>query len=132
MQDFNYTQLDPGIVDTVRLLHQHGYVTTDSGDGYSKPADERAFDVPHVVLTALNGRHGLVFAEEAASVLDDSWQIEASYSVRNGVALVICSQDAKERKCPGRLALPPRAIWRLPDSFSASAGRAAAGWLHAF
>lgn len=42
-------ELDPGIRSVVRLLRHWGLPTSDSGDGKSKPADERALDHPHVM-----------------------------------------------------------------------------------
>jgi len=55
MDNFDYTQLDPGIRCVVRLLHRWGYETSDSGDGVTKQAsgeyDERdLMAVPHVVI----------------------------------------------------------------------------------
>lgn len=55
-EDFDYTQLDPGIQDIVRQLHAWGFETTDSGDGVTKfqvPEPERMdgiLDFPHVVV----------------------------------------------------------------------------------
>lgn len=46
-------KLDTGIKRTVELLRAAGFDTTDSGDGKSKPEDERSFgDTPHVVIKA--------------------------------------------------------------------------------
>jgi hypothetical protein len=53
MSTFDYTKLDPGIRETVRLVHEMGFRTTDSGDGVTKLADmECALDFPHVVIAA--------------------------------------------------------------------------------
>lgn len=46
MDDVNYEELDPGIRRTVKLIRDHGFVTTDSGDGRSKGAFGE--DYPHV------------------------------------------------------------------------------------
>ena len=46
---FNPADLDPGIRDLVVYLRSCGFETTDSGDGVSKPDDERVFQVPHIV-----------------------------------------------------------------------------------
>jgi len=43
--DFDPTKLDPGVRMLVSLLRQHGFETTDSGDGKSKA---EGLDVPHV------------------------------------------------------------------------------------
>jgi hypothetical protein len=45
-----WDELDPGIVDDVRLLWAAGFDPTDSGDGVSKPPEERALDEPHVFV----------------------------------------------------------------------------------
>lgn len=42
--------LDEGIREVVALVRELGFVTTDSGDGRSKPAEARVFDFPHVVM----------------------------------------------------------------------------------
>ena len=44
-------QLDPGIADVVIMLRNLGFNPTDSGDGRSKPDEERDFDVKHVACT---------------------------------------------------------------------------------
>lgn len=47
----NYDELDPGIREKVRAIHDLGYHTTDSGDGVSKPADaEGVLPFPHIVV----------------------------------------------------------------------------------
>ena len=48
--ELNTDTLDPGIRRVVGLLRASGFDTTDSGDGASKPAEERALDVPHVFI----------------------------------------------------------------------------------
>lgn len=51
MNDFNYAELDPGIQQTVKWLHQNGFRTTDSGDGKTKTATmECALDTPNVAM----------------------------------------------------------------------------------
>jgi hypothetical protein len=89
----DYASLDPGIVSTVRLLHQHGVVTTDSGDGVSKPAEARTFgDMPHVVCRTTP--EAMVYdAHAVADILGDAWTVEASYGVGDGVALVIATAN---------------------------------------
>jgi hypothetical protein len=92
LMQMNYDELDPGIRETVRWLRQHGFNTTDSGDGVSKPADERVFSEPHVVvicsgkdLITETDRLNALIAEKQLSMpnlwLDrDSFTIEGSYS----------------------------------------------------
>lgn len=45
-EDFDISKIDPGVRMLVSLLRQHGFDTTDSGDGQSK--EENGLDVPHV------------------------------------------------------------------------------------
>jgi len=53
------SSIDPGIRRLVALLRAHGFETTDSGDGVTKPADERALDIPHV-FSVVADRHQLI------------------------------------------------------------------------
>lgn len=46
----NLDDLDPGVRRTVRWLRLLGYFTVDSGDGTSKPEEEREFNYPHVLI----------------------------------------------------------------------------------
>lgn len=55
MTDLDYTILDPGIRGAVQYLRERGFETTDSGDGESKPADERVFSCPHVAISTTGG-----------------------------------------------------------------------------
>jgi hypothetical protein len=89
--DIDYNTLDPGIVETVARLHRYGWVTSDSGDGVSKPEAERVFHVPHVVCPLGREHEGeLTFcARELANVLGDGWVVEASYSTRDHKCLLI-------------------------------------------
>jgi hypothetical protein len=79
--------LDPGIALTVAFLRQHGLKTTDSGDGRSKPADERTIDAPHVhvVCEALDM---VPTSKLMAKLLGNDWDVEAAYSPRDGVTIV--------------------------------------------
>jgi hypothetical protein len=45
-----YAALDPGIREVVRYLRQHGFATTDSGDGVTKPKDVEVLPFPHVAV----------------------------------------------------------------------------------
>ncbi len=89
----NYDQLDPGIRETVKWLHSFAYRTTDSGDGVSKPAEQRTFDVPHVairlhaeaILTA-EARSLVMYCQTAGMPLA---VVEASYSTADNVALLM-------------------------------------------
>lgn len=56
---FDPTKIDPGVRMLVSLLRQHGFETTDSGDGKTKGDD--GLDVPHVHMTC----HAQLMAFEA-------------------------------------------------------------------
>ena len=58
MTEQQIANLDPGISTLVRLLQANGFKTTDSGDGKSKPPDERAIEFPHVFCVST--KDGLV------------------------------------------------------------------------
>lgn len=51
MNEINYEELDPGVRQLVRILNNEGFVTTDSGDGYSKDEEARWMDCPHVCIS---------------------------------------------------------------------------------
>jgi hypothetical protein len=59
---FTYSELDPGIRETVRRLNDLGFETTDSGDGVSKPDMECAQSVPNVAITC-KGKDMCVIAD---------------------------------------------------------------------
>lgn len=50
MADIDYDDLDPGIRRVVRLLNQHGFRTSDSGDGSKAATMPCAVDYPMVVI----------------------------------------------------------------------------------
>lgn len=97
----NYDELDPGIRDIVRLLNESGHVTTDSGDGVSKPADwyasGEAIPFPHVVIEA--EREELCeHADAVARLLGPEWNVEATYQTLTKTAhLFARAVDARER-----------------------------------
>lgn len=83
---------DPGIRDLVIALRGVGFNTTDSGDGVSKPPDERTFEMPHVIIST--ERFGLLDeADRLQAWLDDnghaSFKVEASYAPRDKTALLL-------------------------------------------
>lgn len=92
--------LDPGIRDLVVALRAVGFDTTDSGDGESKPEDVRDLDYPHVFMVVPVTR----IAEEARRLqawVDadgklERWTVEATYSPRDGVALLGLSRFHEE------------------------------------
>jgi len=58
MTEEQIAKLDPGISTLVQLLQANGFNTTDSGDGKSKPPEERAVEFPHVFC--VSSKDGLV------------------------------------------------------------------------
>lgn len=93
-ETLDYAELDPGIRDTVRLLRQAGFQTTDSGDGVSKPADARVFDVPHVAMTCAR-EDMFAQAESAAALLGPSWRVEASYCPNDRSVVILAMQESE-------------------------------------
>lgn len=99
--------LDPGIARTVAWLRAHGFVTTDSGDGRTKfekgwTEDDGVLPYPHVVIQVqpqelvaeaerlcrlLHAEHGVTI-EPTPPEPPDPPQIDATYSVASGVAMI--------------------------------------------
>jgi hypothetical protein len=94
--EFDYSELAPGIRETVRLLRSNGFETTDSGDGVANVESgiEGAMDIPMVACAT----SPLTMAGDA----DRLWElvrplcegspdvrVEASYSPNDGVALLL-------------------------------------------
>jgi len=77
-----YKHLDPGVRDLVAALNAHGFRTTDSGDGVSKPPPGRVFDFPHVFMIVVpvyliaesNRLQGLLCVLGC-----EGWTVEATY-----------------------------------------------------
>jgi len=77
-----YKHLDPGVRDLVAALNAHGFRTTDSGDGVSKPPSGRVFDFPHVFMVVASAR--LVAEADRLHRLRgalgcEGWTVEATY-----------------------------------------------------
>lgn len=104
MPDIDYSLLDPGIVDAVRFLRQHGFNTTDSGDGYTKPKSERTIEGPHVFCIVSHYTVGALEANRCLELLTQKlgqpalvttpreWAsmllVEASYSAVDGTCIL--------------------------------------------
>jgi len=73
-------QLDPGIADVVIMLRNLGFHPTDSGDGVSKPDEQRDFDVKHVACSVDNRDLLFTECERLQKVLGSGWSVEASYT----------------------------------------------------
>jgi hypothetical protein len=71
MNDIDYDLLDPGIREVVRWLRDNGFETTDSGDGKSKPADERVLDYPHVFMVTTQNSMRSTVLSLASMVVND-------------------------------------------------------------
>lgn len=93
-------ELDEGIRATVLWLRRCGFETTDSGDGYSKPFEDRALDQPHVVMKVDPARmiaeaHRLrdLIAERGWQLsqmgVDGGAQIQATYDPVDGTATIV-------------------------------------------
>jgi hypothetical protein len=86
--------LDAGIRATVEMLMSAGFRTGDSGDGVSKPADERVFHVPHVAASV----DVAVMASEAermAGILGPEWSVQASYSTADQSAVLLAMKGTE-------------------------------------
>jgi hypothetical protein len=96
-------ELDAGIAEVVQLLAEGGFHTTDSGDGVSKPADERVFNVPHVAATVAP-EVLIAESERMARLLGDQWHVQATYSPDDKTAVLLATRDApapaEERETP--------------------------------
>lgn len=90
----NAADLDPGIRAVVLRLRSAGFETTDSGDGVSKPVDERVFEVPHVACRAVADSLLGFFGEarRLLRVLGPPWRVEASYCPNDDSALLLATK----------------------------------------
>ena len=78
MNKINYNNLDPGIREFVRELNDAGFVTTDSGDGVSKPEFARVLHERHVfIVVELDAM--IEATELLAEKYPDAW-VECSWS----------------------------------------------------
>jgi len=83
MKRVPYKHLDPGIREIVRRLNRARFVTTDSGDGVSKPPAGRVLPFPHVAIASTRLRMiedaGRVQAFLAGADLLKGVKVEATY-----------------------------------------------------
>lgn len=100
-------ELDPGIRDLVVALRARRWHTTDSGDGVSKPPEERTLHQPHVVV-----RINRDFMADDAQRLRDAveeitgepvvagggrgWTVEAVYHPVGDIAFAIVQRWAEQ------------------------------------
>jgi hypothetical protein len=89
----DYTELDPGIRNVVRFLWNHGYNTTDSGDGVTKGSYGET--EPHVYMTLPSHCDICLEADklkkllEAHGTLPEDVRIETTYSPVDGHRLLM-------------------------------------------
>lgn len=93
MDDLNPSILDPGVRELVMRLRQYGFHTVDSGDGVSKPSEQRVFDRPHVVMKVADPARILQEALRLQYHLDlwlepGEWQCEATFNPRDQLVLL--------------------------------------------
>ncbi len=88
--------LDPGIRDVVQQLRAAGFETTDSGDGVSKPADwyedGSALPFPHVWCRVDDREALLSEADRLFETLGRRWDVEATYSPKDGLCILLVSR----------------------------------------
>jgi hypothetical protein len=86
-----YRHLDPGVRELVRELNGHGFHTTDSGDGVSKPEIGRTFDFLHVLMVT-DPINMVSEADRLAALLPTlshpSLSVEASYRPADGAGVL--------------------------------------------
>jgi hypothetical protein len=96
-------ELDPGVVDDVRLLWAAGFDPTDSGDGVSKPPEARVLDEPHVFVHLDSIEHAAADCVRMKKVLHRAGRTNAKVELSwepGGIAVAIVSLD-----------------WRVPDGY---------------
>lgn len=90
MKVIELNDLDPGVRRLVAFLRKHNFDTCDSGDGVSKPEDERSFgDVAHVVMRVevdklVSESHRLYKLMQNVCP-DQDWEVGASYNPEDRV-----------------------------------------------
>jgi hypothetical protein len=85
--------LDPGVRRLVAYLRALGHETTDSGDGQSKPEEDRALDGPHVFIRVEPERivaraNALKLDVERLGYCVEPGTIQASYDPADGCAVI--------------------------------------------
>lgn len=108
-------QLDPGIADIVIMLRNLGFNPTDSGDGRSKPDDQRDFDVKHVACSVDEPK---MFdeAKRLHQVLGWGWKVEASFDPSAGGSCILL---ATKNEPPSPRFAGELSLWEEADEYSA-------------
>lgn len=97
--EIDYDALDPGIRAVVQAINEWGWVTTDSGDGVSKPADhECVLRFPHVFCESHALPSSLVseanlLTKYLREAFGPEWYVEVSYSTKDGKAILCAQKD---------------------------------------
>lgn len=87
LTDF-YEQLDPGIREIVRYIRREGFVTTDSGDGKTKPPGPDVLPYPHVavqvpvmptVISHADHLRRVMQCGEPIGKVPAGWQVQLTY-----------------------------------------------------
>lgn len=99
--ELQMSDLDPGVRSFVKWLRDHGFETTDSGDGVSKPAEAMVLEFPHVVIRVhdmwkLGGEaNRLAFLLGKNGTVVQNGEIQASYDPADGSSaiMVLDEQD---------------------------------------
>lgn len=121
-------EVDPGIAPLVALLKENGFVTTDSGDGRSKPPEERSFEFPHVFV--MTKKEVLITETERLYQLLQSqgitgFTVEGNYGPADGVSLIMVlgKDEAELAQAIGEVTAPvePAAVAPEPEAPSESA-----------
>lgn len=89
-------KLDPGIRELVLRLREHGFRTTDSGDGSKFGTTEGALPFPHVVMVAhpetlVLETDRLHYWRDKLGIEDPSWEIVATYTPADEIATISLS-----------------------------------------
>jgi hypothetical protein len=88
LYDHEVASLDPGIKAMVLYLRERGFVTTDSGDGVSKPDGLPFRHIACVTTKASFFRE----SERLASTLP-GWTINASYNPADGYCVLFAFEE---------------------------------------
>jgi len=113
--------VDPGIAPLVALLKENGFVTTDSGDGKSKPPEERAFEFPHVFV--MTKKEVLITETERLYQLLQSqgitgFTVEGNYGPADGVSLIMVlgKDEAELAQAIGEVTAPVEPAAMAPET----------------
>lgn len=68
---FDYSQIDAGVRDVVRLLRDAGFCTCDSGDGSKAATMDGALDYPHVFMV-IDAADAVSEVARCQSILDSA------------------------------------------------------------